>query len=102
LRKSTSKDTGGNDTFDLFSGALNNNDSFDSRKKRSASVGCDRDSIHKRAVSPKRGTPGYLAPVANPHQVKSLGPEVKDTSSDDNSIDEKKRRPENQAKKPNY
>jgi len=89
LRKNISEETGGDDTFDLFSGALNNN-SLDARKARSASVGCNSDSIRKRPLSPKRGSPDYLTPVANPHKVTAIGPEVKQSSSDDETIDEKK------------
>jgi len=75
------------DNFDLFSGALNNNDPFS--PNRSKSVGCDSASMRKRAASPQRGTPAYLSPVKNPHQVKTVGTPVKENSSEDESYDDK-------------
>jgi len=77
-----------NDNFDLFSGALNNNDPFS--PNRSKSVGYDPASTLKRATGPKRGTPGYLSPVKNPHQVKTVSMLLKENGSEDESSDEKK------------
>jgi len=76
------------DNFDLFSGALNNNDPFS--PNRSKSVGYDPASKLKRAAGPKRGTPVYLSPVKNPHLVKTVSTPVKENSSEDDSSDEKK------------
>jgi len=87
-RSALEEKTASDDNFDLFSGALNNNDPF--TVTRSASVGCDPASMRKRAASPKRGTAGYLSPVANPHQVKPVSPALKENSSEDESSDEKK------------
>jgi len=77
------------DNFDLFSGAIDNNDPWGTLEGRSASVGCDPTSLRKRAASPKRGSPLYLAPVKNPHQVKTVSSHVKESSSGDESSDEK-------------
>jgi len=75
------------DNFDLFSGALNNNDPFS--PNRSKGVGYDPATKLKRAAGPKRGTPGYLTPVKNPHQVKKVSTPLKENSSEDESSDEK-------------
>lgn len=76
------------DNFDLFSGAINNNDPW-GKVTRSASVGCDPASMRKRAASPKRGSARYLAPVQNPHQVKTVFSTVKESSSGEETSDEK-------------